>query len=47
MYKNNEEIRFTIMMCPALDFIPLLDIDDGWLIVMDLSPNNYKSKSIS
>jgi len=31
-------------MCSALALIPLQDIDEGWLIIMENSPNNEKLK---
>jgi hypothetical protein len=31
-------------MCSALAFIPLQDIDEGWLIIMENSLNNEKLK---
>lgn len=43
-YRDNEEIRLNIRMCSALSLIPLQNIDEGWLIIMENSPNNEKLK---
>ncbi|KAL4123194.1 hypothetical protein QTP88_015417 [Uroleucon formosanum] len=43
-YRYNEEIRLNIRMCSALALIPFQDIDEGWLIIMESSPNNEKLK---
>jgi len=43
-YRDNEDIRLNIRMCSALALIPLQDIDEGWLIIMESSPNNEKLK---
>lgn len=41
-YKNNDEIRLHIRMCAALAYLPLEDLDDGWLTIQESSPNNEK-----
>lgn len=43
-YRDNDEIRINIRMCSALALIPLQDIDEGWLIIMENSPDNEKLK---
>jgi hypothetical protein len=37
-YKENAEVRLILRMCVALAYIPLPDIDEGWLIIMENAP---------
>lgn len=41
-YKNNEEIRLFIRMCAALTYLPVDDVEAGWLYIQELTPNHQK-----
>ena len=41
-YTNNEEIRLHIRMCAALAYLPIDDVEDGWICTQQTSPNHEK-----
>lgn len=41
-YRENENIRLHLRMCSALAYLPLEDVDDGWLLIQEQTDNNEK-----
>lgn len=40
--KDDDDIRIRlhVRMCSALDRIPIVDVDEGWLIIIENTPEN-------
>lgn len=41
-YDNDEDIRLHVQMCSALAHIPIDDIDEGWIMIMENTPEVEK-----
>lgn len=41
-YKQNAEVRLHIRMCAALAYIPLTEVENGWLSIMEDAPTTSK-----
>lgn len=41
-YTNDESIRMHIRMCASLAHLPPGDVEDGWMMIMENSPENSK-----
>ena len=40
LYRTDEEIRKHIQMCATLAYLPLTDVDEGWLSIQEMTPIN-------
>lgn len=41
-YTNKEEVRLHVRICAALAYVPVTDVENGWLCIMEDSPNHHQ-----
>jgi hypothetical protein len=41
-YKEDEQVRIIFRMCAALAYLPIDEVEEGWLMIMESVPQNEK-----